>query len=736
MPALSSFFFISALAFAMTIGPQTRPWTWGPAMVCLGLALACGLRCRLRPDVRLPGPVVLSLACITAAWFGTRAVLSPVPELGRADLLLLAAAIAAFCWIRTIDGNVRAQRMFHWGVAALLTANLAVMYLQWKDPSFLPLFHSKPADKMLTGFFNHYIETANFLVAVSLWTAAAALWGPHRAITKTLFLLLAIAGLAGVVVSGGRGGVAGGATGCVTFFILLLIQARTRKAKWFGPAVIAVPILAAGAAAYLFFGWQTAQKIRGMEENRAADITRLLDNNARLFAIGIAVECIAQHPLAGGGARSFSWESHRFNDPSEYGNMTTRRLEYVHNEFLQAASDYGIPGVALIFLLLVCLILNCFIRSIFAPPDSTDDPSDALRLGGLAALIGMLTQACFAFSFHLIPGAILLGSSLGMISYQDKSGDSRNGIIPMRLLLAAPAAFAMGLLLWFGYTGSMATKALWSSEYSKYRHLYTSFRIDNLTSAITWWPHSSLFEQRGLLLLDRAGKPSDPNFPERINQAIDDFITATRQHPHEPAFAVHLGNAYSFKGANEQAEQWFEKAILLQAKQEPAFRAHLSFAGHYLRQGQREFHPDHPAKALESFENAAAQIEIAIRKMHWPDKDMQEFRLTVHDHLGLAKESDKDFKGALETFNFASTLPLGQRMHYRSAVVIGKMAKDVWFERDPERALSRFIYARHKINEARGYLPPGVTNEQRKEYVDYLDRTISFLKAAKVEPAK
>jgi O-antigen ligase/tetratricopeptide (TPR) repeat protein len=705
-------------------------------MACVGLALACGLRCRLRNDIRLPGPVLLTLACITTAWFATRAILSPVAEHGRADLLLLAAAVGAFCWIRTIDGHVRAQRVFHWGIAALLTANLVVMYFQWKDPSFIPLFHSKPADKMLTGFFNHYIETANFLVAVSLWTAAAALWGPHRTLTKTLFLLLALAGLAGVMLSGGRGGVAGGAAGVATFFVLMLIQSKTRKARWFGPAVIAVPILAAGAAVYLFFGWQTAQQMRGMEDNKAADMTRLLDNNSRLFSIGIALECIAQHPLAGGGARSFSWESHRFNDPSEYGNLTTRRLEYVHNEFLQAASDYGIPGAALLLLLFICYGLNCLIRSMFPPPNTQPDPADALRLGGLSALAGMITQACFAFSFHLIPGAILLGASLGMISYRHKSAQDSGYIMPMRLLLAIPAAAAMALLLWFGYKGTMATQALWKSEYSKYRHLHTTSRLDNLTTALSWWSHSSLHEQRGLLFLKRAGKPSDPGFSELTDQAIHDFVTGAQLHPHEPVFAVHLGNVLSLTGANQQAEQWFEKAILLQAKQEPAFRAHFSFAGHFLRRGQREFDPENPTNALQSFENAASQIEIAIRKMHWPDKGMHEFRLLAHESLGLAKETGKDFKGALESYNFAATLPFGERVHYRSAVVLGKMANDIWHQREPERALSGFLNARHKIHETRGNLPAGVTPEQRQEYVEYLDRTIAFLKAAKVEPAK
>ncbi|HEX7261913.1 MAG TPA: hypothetical protein VF258_08870, partial [Luteolibacter sp.] len=83
---------------------------------------------------------------------------------------------------------------------------------------------------------------------------------------------------------------------------------------------------------------------------------------------------------------------------------------------------------------------------------------------------------------------------------------------------------------------------------------------------------------------------------------------------------------------------------------------------------------------------------------------------------------------------FAATLPKGDRAHYRAGILNGKMASAVWMARRPEEALGYFLEARKRIGQAKE-LPQGVTPSQRLEYIAYLDRTIAFLKGAKIEPA-
>ncbi len=111
-------------------------------------------------------------------------------------------------------------------------------------------------------------------------------------------------------------------------------------------------------------------------------------------------------------------------------------------------------------------------------------------------------------------------------------------------------------------------------------------------------------------------------------------------------------------------------------------------------------------------------------------------QIFIHENLGIQREFRKDLKGALESYNHASAVFGGTRAHYRAAVLIGKMAGETWSKRQPAEALSLFMTARQRIGQAGNTLPKGVTPAQRDEYAAYLDRSIAFLKGARVEPSK
>lgn len=90
----------------------------------------------------------------------------------------------------------------------------------------------------------------------------------------------------------------------------------------------------------------------------------------------------------------------------------------------------------------------------------------------------------------------------------------------------------------------------------------------------------------------------------------------------------------------------------------------------------------------------------------------------------------------MEVYDFASGLQNGKRVNYRAGVLIGKMAVEDWSKRRAGEALYKFIEARRRVGLAGKELPVGVTPSQSVEYIDYLDRTIAFLKGAKVTPKK
>jgi hypothetical protein len=89
----------------------------------------------------------------------------------------------------------------------------------------------------------------------------------------------------------------------------------------------------------------------------------------------------------------------------------------------------------------------------------------------------------------------------------------------------------------------------------------------------------------------------------------------------------------------------------------------------------------------------------------------------------------------MAAYDFTVTLESGARAHYRAGVLHGKMATTAWNARRPAEALAHFIEAKNRIGRT-AEMPQGVTPSQRADYLAYLDRTIAFLKGAKIEPMK
>ena len=728
MPVVSSIFLSLALILAVVIGPQTRPWPWGPSLVALGLAVAAALpalwkRSRAQEDFGL-----VAFGTLTVAWFAWRAWISPVAEFGQADLMLLGGATGAFVAIRAIAGNPLAEKILFWSTALLLLANVAVIGKQVMDPSYAPLFRSRAAG-FPSGFYAHYNEAANFLIASSLLVAAAAFFGKHRMPTRIIWGLIAVAGLAAVFLTRSRGGILAAAVGGGVFLCAALVVGRRNRARWFGPALVAIPLLGFGLAAYTYMGWRDAQELR----QAGSGIVAMMDNNGRLYLLGIALSCIGLHPVSGGGSRSFSWENFRFSESNLQGDSITHIPEQVHNELMQSATDYGLAGAGLLMGLLGAMVIVGVVRIIFTEVQRDGVSGDAWRVGGLAALAGMFVQSCFSFVFHLIPGTILLGICLGMLSRPAAPRGRPVQEKGTRILLSAVAVACLLLLIPWGVKTTRVTAALWTSYFSKIPVVSAEAKADALTEAIRLWPTAAFYQERAAVHQNAAASENETEAAPAAERAIADYQEAEKLHPHDPALVVNRANLLGQLRRDQEAEAAYDQAIHLQGGMEPAFRGHYSLAQHLMRKGVRLFSAAEPEETLEAMEIAAQQMEEAVKEMHWVTREMEHPRVAIHESLGAAREANGDYKGAMEAYEFATKLPQGGTAHYRAGLLYGKMAAASWNNRRPAEALAYFIEAKKRIGPVRP-LPEGVTPSQRLEYLAYLDNTINFLQGAKITP--
>ena len=725
MPVISSIFLVISLALAVVLGPQLRPWSWGPAMIALGVSALAALPAFWR-SVRTQSDYGLLVWCaMTVAWFAWRAWGSPVAEFGQADLFLLCGATAGFVSIRSITGHSTAERTLIWGVALLLLASVVVVGIQVFNPPYYPVFGAVIKGSMVTAFYGHYNHAANYLIASSLLVGAAALFGRHAMVTRIIWGLIALAGLAGVYFSQSRGGIFGAAIGCGVFIAVALILAKRRNAKWFAPTLIALPLIGMAVAAFWIYGW---------EQRSGGDTAKLLDNDIRLYMLGIAFSCIGLHPLMGGGSRSYNWESYRFIE-SQIQRHTGARPDMTHNELAQAATDYGLIGAGFVVVLLAVLGVATLLRVIFEDRPREPDWRDVWRLGAIAALAGMFVQSCFSFVFHVMPDVILLGICLGMMS----RSECRMPNLATRstsLLLSLAALFCAAILLPAGLKGARVSLVLWPTYFGKVPQSAVETRIDALSEAIRIWPQSEFYQNRAEIHRQLAASSTEkPAFSEAAELAIEDYRQARKFHPYEPSYLINMANLQSHLGLDEAAEESYAIGIQLQGGMESGFRGHFWLANHHLRKGERLFNAKNSAGALVSLERAAEEIEKSCEEMPWVFDDMHGPRVTIHTNLGNMREAEGDRVGALAAYDFAATQHYGRHAEYFSGVLIGKMALDAWKERKPEIALGGFIEAQRRLQVAGDQLPGGVSMDDRTKYMTYLEQTIAFMKGAKIQPA-
>ena len=733
MPLLSSIFLVLSLLLALTLGPQTRAWSWGPSLAALALSLAAALPLIWKRGFIKLDRSILIIGGLTAAWFAWRAATSPVAEFGTSDLLLLAATVASFIVTRAISGLRLAELILHWGMALLLVASIVVAGKQVADPSYSPIFALRAADSMVSGFYAHYNEAANYYIAAALLVGAVALFGTYRRTTRLLFALIAIAGIACVWYTRSRGGIFGAAFGCAVLATMALIIGKRRGSKWFAPALIAIPLIGIAVASYWFIGWEEAQRFRSGGRN---GIDALFDNTCRLYFYGIALSCIALHPLTGGGSWSFSWECFRFWDNSVQG-VGGARPELVHNELLQSTTDYGIIGTLLLLALMGALALTSLVRTTLDSDPHASDHRWAWRAGGIAALAGMLVQSSFSFVFHHLPGVILLGICLGQMAYPDPGNaksESRVGQSFLTLTALACIAF-IAPLAWLGIR---VTKELWPVYNNKHHAASTNLRIDALGEAIRIWPHSEMHMDRARLLHELAGNTKGEESIQWGSKALADYEAAAKIHPYDPAFVINQAIILSGLGETAKAEATFQRAIELQGGMEAGFRSHHAYASHLARKGLAQLESDDKTSALATLQAAAQHIEQAVQGGggYARGNEGRNLRVNTHELLGAAHETNGNNPQALESYNFAATLPMGNRAHYRAGVLIGRMARDAWHQRKPALALALFIEARERIAKAGAELPYGATATRRAELMKYFEESIKFLKAAKVVPKK
>jgi O-antigen ligase len=730
MAALSTVFWILGFILSVVIAPQLRVWTWGPTMLCFGVATLLALPVFLRKSSGRESLYVLIPGIAISAWIVLRSYFSPVEELATQDLLLVAMAVSTYLVFRAGEGRGASGNLLVGGIVLILGASLWVISRQMMDRSFSPVFPVGEA-RAIRGFFGHYSYGASFLIPCSLILGGLALHGGYHFAIRILLLALAIGGVAAVVLTRSRGGVIGMGLGLAALaFGSILIGKREGK-RWFVPVVIITPILFIGCG-ILFFS-----VLEGVQESRSngGDLTDMLDNTIRFYMLGMAVSCISLHPWLGGGSRSFSWESFQVWDVQAYGRGGAKP-EHVHNEFVQTVSEYGIVGGLLLLVFLGCVTIAFLAKTLSKDRNVGDGLGDAWRIGGFAGFVGLFAQSQFEGIFRIPPGAILLALCLAAAASVLLKPTEKSRFTPQGVLLALCALVSMVPLFAYGLKGTKATQSMWSAFFSK-EPLPTEHKIEGITHGIAAWPTSPLYHERGTLYRELAAKKSsaDPSRRELLTSALADFKSASELHPLDPTNLLNQAGTLRLLGMNDDAEPLYRKSIQAQGSMEAAFQANQRFADFLYQKSVAEYVRNDLHSAISTLEIAAKHINRA-KELGQGSAQLIELELMIYSSLGQAFETAGDPERSLAQYDHAVTLRAGGSAHYLAGLMLGRQAANAWTVRGSEEdALRLFLEALQRILKARP-LPKGVSMQDRNEYIGYLRKSIRYLQDTNVKPSE
>jgi O-antigen ligase len=484
-----------------------------------------------------------------------------------------------------------AIRMVMATLAGLAFVHAGIGLVQVRDPAFAWPFAARPA-WLPSGFFGHYNHLADFSLVSAVMLAARAIWGRERTAERALQAAGALAAVACVLMSGSRGGFLSlGLAGMVLVVTSGLIAWRdkSRNRRLVIGLAIAVPLV---VTLLLPFGFKLVQERRGGSRS----LVEASDDRFRLAFIRSAINISTEQSMAGSGSRSFGWRKNAAWDPKRDGNNDRFNDDFVHNELLQVAVDYGWIGALLVIAAAGGVGLSGVAGLVGR--ESTDlrerGALDAVCCGGLAAMVGTLAHSNFSFVTHTLPGALYLGMAFGL-ALPRRGGlleqtPGRRWPVMLASFVVVPGALVLG---WVGWVGTQTYRTLWPALFGREMLAVEDpvQAIDIMERAMKPWPSAELTGEAGHLSRRIAERQGIALSEQEIwrTRAADFYRQAEELNPFDPEWAVNHANLLSLLGRYDEAELAFERAVILVGGMERNFWARYYFAAHLYRRWYQEW---------------------------------------------------------------------------------------------------------------------------------------------------
>jgi O-antigen ligase len=585
------------LAVGMTTYPCGVPLLILAAAMCLGAW-------KKSSQTGKAGPTVWFIAMV-AGYFAWRMWQSPISDFARNDAFLLAGAVIGFWWA-AFNGHAASFPRLLLGLWFLHLANVGVaIWQEFGGADVYTLVGERMAKIYPSGLYYHYNHFSNFVLGIGLLSLGYGLSGQMKWPMRVASLLMYALAVYGIYLAHSRGAWLGLGVGTALAFVGWLLNLHRTKTSWAGIVLVSSAVL---APLLVIGAWRMGT---------SAVAFRGFGDSGRMGYSGIAVDLIPDHPWIGGGSRSYYFNSIEKWNPQEM-DPGGNDIQYVHNEYLQAAVDYGLVGAALLLVLMGLVFFRGVAMLLMGDAKSPGDRGVAV--GSMASLAAMGTQAFFSFVFHVLPDVILMGFCIGCLVRQP-------WVLSEYSLRELKKREVIRLHWGYGLTGAllglsvmalaMRDAAAWMTMYPRMDHNEKNLliRAERLQRALEIRP-DFYFYGKCASLLSEARVTEDLTAEQKTaltKQAVGLLEKAVERAPQSYADWIHLAMLYDLLGEYEKAEAIYVRHKDILAAREVHYGANYLYARNISFRAQAAWRQRNPAQALTLFLQAKKELDASSK---------------------------------------------------------------------------------------------------------------------------
>ena len=347
------------------------------------------------------------LFAVTLGYFGWRAWQSPVWDLARYDLMLMAGGTIIYLLVRL--GRRAEMASATVGVMAATVLANGLVYLThlaggeaWIPLDVVSKFAQSSPD---FGLFQDYGSLGNAMAVIGMVLCSFAVAARTAGIKlRSAVGVIGAFALILAFMSGSRSAALALVVAAALMVVVLWLRAAALEAS--ARKRVRLIVLAGACCAgtlVAVFALRTFVE----RDGKVLQTGVTTEQNVRQGYWGMAIDQVAEAPLLGSGARSYSYKSNTY----WLGALVSSDAspDYVHNEYLQVLADYGIVGLVLLLGLLGAHWLAA-LKSLAL--GSAQSRLSWLRMAGLLGLTLVMVQSFTDFPlrvpFNMVLAAVCL----------------------------------------------------------------------------------------------------------------------------------------------------------------------------------------------------------------------------------------------------------------------------------------------------------------------------------------